>query len=180
MPADLIVRSHRLSLDDADADMRRLVDYWTGRRQGKPQPARRDLDVIDLGPWLGRINLFEAPGDEELRVRLRGSLLGYFRGHLADGVLIRHTRPKPYAESLIRDHRETIAAGAPARHRLELDLDGLRYSFDRLTLPLAAGGGLPPMLLVLIQFDPRRSREFWRRYLETQDGRGADSASFIR
>jgi hypothetical protein len=58
------------------------------------------------------------------------------------------------------DHQETFATGRPTRHRLELDLAGYRYRFDRLALPLAEGGGLPAMMLVFVEFDPRASREF--------------------
>jgi PAS domain len=169
MTAHVTVKSHRLDLHDADADMRGLLEYWQARRPGEQSlPTRRDIDVLDLGPWLGRLNLFESISDSELRVRLRGTLLTSFRGHITDGALIRQVRPQSYAETIMRDHRATISAATPTRHLVELDVDGFKYSFCRLTLPLAPGGGLPPMVMVLAQFDPARAHEFWRRYVEAQ------------
>jgi hypothetical protein len=171
MTAHVTVKSHRLDLDDADADMRGLLEYWQARRPGQQSlPTRRDMDVLDLGPWLGRLNLFESLNNGELKVRVRGTLLTSFRGHIADGGLISQVNPRPYAETIMRDHRATLSEADPARHVVDLDVDGFKYSFDRLTLPLAAGGGLPPMLMVLIKFDLVRAHEFWRRYVEKQAG----------
>jgi hypothetical protein len=171
MTAHVTVKSHRLDLHDADADMRGLLEYWQARRPGEQSlPTRRDMDVLDLGPWLGRLNLFESLNDGELRVRLRGTLLTSFRGHITEGAVIRQVRPQPYAETIMRDHSATMSAANPARHVVELDMDGFKYSFCRLTLPLAAGGGLPPMVMVLAQFDIARAHEFWRRYVEKQRG----------
>jgi hypothetical protein len=171
MTALVTVKSHRLDLDNADADMRGLLDYWQARRPGEQTlPTRRDIDVLDLGPWLGRLNLFESLNDGELKVRVRGTLLTSFRGHIADGGLISQVNPRPYAETIMRDHQATLAAANPARHVVELDVGGFKYNFDRLTLPLAAGGRLPAMLMVLIKFDLARAHEFWRRYVVAQGG----------
>lgn len=176
MTAIVTVQSAKLSLDDASSAMSDLVAYWEARRGGRPMPTRRDLDAIDLWPWLGRVNLFERMGDGDLRVRLRGTELGNFRGHFTDGAVFRQVRPRPYAERIFLDHQETFARRRRARHRVEIDLAGFRYGFDRLALPLAEGGGLPAMMLVFVEFDPRASREFWRRYVEVEDGPKAEPA----
>ena len=42
------------------------------------------------------------------------------------------------------------AAGAPAIHHIELAWKGFSYDYERLTLPLAEGSGLPPMVLTFI------------------------------
>jgi hypothetical protein len=44
------------------------------RRHGRALPTRRDLNVLDMGPWLGRVSLFEVPENDEIRCRLYGSL----------------------------------------------------------------------------------------------------------
>jgi PAS domain len=176
MTAIVTVQSVKLSVEDASSAMSDLVVYWDARRAGRSLPTRRDLDPVDLWPWLGRVNLFERMGDGDLRVRLRGTELGNFRGHFTDGAVFGQVRPRPYAERIFLDHQETFATGLPARHRLELDLAGYRYGFDRLALPLAEGGGLPAMMLVFVEFDLRASREFWRRYVEAEDGPEAEPA----
>jgi len=126
MIAMVTVQSVKLSLDDANSAMSDLVAYWEARRGGRPMPTRRDLDAIALWPWVGRVNLFERMGDGDLRVRLRGTELGNFRGHFTDGALFKQVGPRPYAERIFLDHQEPSATRFPARHRLELDLP----SFD--------------------------------------------------
>jgi len=176
MTAIVTVQSVKLTFDDASLAINDLVAYWEARGGGRPMPTRRDLDAVDLRPWLGRANLFERMRDGDLRVRLRGTELGNFPGHFTDGAVFRQVRPRPYAERIFLDHQETFATGRPARHRLELDLAGYRYGFDRLALPLAEGSGLPAMMLVFVEFDLRASREFWRRYVEAEDGPEAEPA----
>ena len=56
------------------------------------------------------------------------------------------------------------AASAPVIHRIELEFQGFAYDYERLALPLAAGGGLPPMVLTFISCSIPRSRRFWERY----------------
>jgi hypothetical protein len=43
-------------------------------------------------------------------------------------------------------------------------LGGPRYQYDRLALPLRAGGNTPAMILTFVNVDPRRLHEFWSRY----------------
>jgi hypothetical protein len=95
--------------------------------------------------------------------------LANFRDHVTDNALLSQIRPRAYANAIVRDHRATFAAGDRVRHVVELDIDGFNYHFHRLTLPLAAGGRLPPMLMVMVRFDVARSQEFWRRYVEARD-----------
>ena len=54
-------------------ELRRLVDYWLGLRQGRPMPARRDVDPIAI-PWaLTRIYLIDYDaGSRSFRYRLAG------------------------------------------------------------------------------------------------------------
>ena len=62
-------------------------------------------------------------------------------------------------------------------HRIALEFRGFAYDYERacasegrfggrrrLALPLAAGGGRPPMVLTFIACDIPRSRRFWERY----------------
>ncbi len=53
------------------------------------QPARHDLDVLDLRPWLGRASLYEVRADGDFFCRLRGSTMCRVTvpGHAADGIL---------------------------------------------------------------------------------------------
>jgi len=57
-------------------------------------------------------------------------------------------------------------AGGPTVPHIELAWRGFSYDYERVALPLAAGAGLPPMVLTFITCSIARSREFWERYAE--------------
>jgi hypothetical protein len=63
-----------------------------------------------------------------------------------------------------RAHESTLEVAAPTIHRIELEFQGFAYDYERVALPLAAGGGLPPMVLTFIACSIPRSRRFWERY----------------
>lgn len=57
----------------SDPDLRRLFDYWRGKRNGRPMPAKDDIDPIEI-PWaLTRIFLMDYDPAEGFRYRLAGS-----------------------------------------------------------------------------------------------------------
>jgi hypothetical protein len=146
--------------------MRELIAYWEGRRHGPALPARRDLDVVDLRPWLGRTSLYEVRADGDFFCRLRGSTMCSVPvpGHAADGILVSRTQPRPFAEMGLAHFRTALEVAAPTIHRIALEWQDFDYNYERVTLPLAAGGGLPPMVLTYIACNIPRSRVFWERY----------------
>lgn len=57
----------------SDPDLRRLFDYWRGKRNGRPMPARDDIDPIEI-PWaLTRIFLMDYDPAAGFTYRLAGS-----------------------------------------------------------------------------------------------------------
>ena len=44
-------------VDPRHKDLRRLLDYWRRKRNGRAFPRRADIDPLDLGFMLGRIAL---------------------------------------------------------------------------------------------------------------------------
>jgi hypothetical protein len=81
-----------------------------------------------------------------------------------DGVLVSRTKPPVFAEMGLKHYQQSYALQRPTLHHIELGYDGFSYDYERVTLPLAEGAGLPPMVMTLIGVDVRRSREFWRRF----------------
>ena len=176
--------------DEARPETLDLIAYWEGRRTSPALPARRDLDVLDLRPWLGRASLYEVRADGDFFCRLRGSTMCSVPvpGHAADGILVSQTQPRPSAEMGLAHYRAALDGAAPTIHRIELDWQGFAYDYERacasegrfglsaegsgpqaggrrrVALPLAAGAGLPPMVLTFIACDIDRSRRFWERY----------------
>ena len=152
----------------AGAEAQRLIAYWEARRGGRVLPARVDLDVLDLAPWLGRLSLYESLPDGDFRCRLRGSTMTAVPvpNHAANGVLVSATEPRNFARMGLEHYAAAQAAGEPIVHHIELAWRGFSYDYERVALPLAAGAGLPPMVLTFITCSIARSREFWERYAE--------------
>lgn len=150
----------------ASESARGLIDYWEARRLGRAMPVRRDLDVLDLRPWLGRLSLYEALGDGDFRIRLRGTTLSSMPvpDRAVDGILVSRAKPAAFAEMGLRHYRQAHALERPTLHHIEVSYDGFAYDYERVALPLAEGAGLPPMVLTLISVDVARSQEFWRRF----------------
>jgi hypothetical protein len=61
-------------------------------------------------------------------------------------------------------YRAALDLAAPTIHHIELEWRGFAYDYERVALPLAAGGGLPPMVLTYIACNMGRSIRFWERY----------------
>jgi len=68
----------------SNPDLRRLFDYWRGKRSGRPMPAKDDIDPIEI-PWaLTRIFLMDYDPAAGFRYRLAGSDISdvFGRGNL--------------------------------------------------------------------------------------------------
>jgi len=157
--------SVELPLDEACAEARGLIEYWQARRLGHELPTRRNIEVLDLWPLLGRLSLHEVLPDGDLRCRVRGTLLGSVPGHIKDGMRVSAAKPADYIEHGTRQLHGTMAARRPRRHRIHLRLGDISHEFERLSLPLAAQGGVePPMMLTLVLGDHHRGRYFWSEW----------------
>lgn len=62
--------------------LRRLHDLWHAKKGRRGLPARADIDVLELKPWLGHLILAEVregDGDYDFRYRVYGTVLaGWF------------------------------------------------------------------------------------------------------
>ena len=108
----------------------------------------------------------EVLGDGDFRIRLRGTTMSLIPvpNHVSDGILVSSTKPCLFAEMGLSHYQQAYALERPTLHHIELSYDGLAYDYERVTLPLGAGAGLPPMVMTFISVNVRRSREFWRHF----------------
>jgi hypothetical protein len=155
-----------VSAEEASASARDLMAYWEARRLGRSMPSRRDLDVLDLAPWLGRLSLYEALGDGDFRCRIRGTTMSSIPvpGHASSGILVSRTKPREFAEMGLEHYRGALTQAKPVIHHIELVYGDHSYDYERISLPLAEGAGLPPMILTFITCNVARSRAFWHRF----------------
>ncbi|MHA1599845.1 MAG: PAS domain-containing protein, partial [Alphaproteobacteria bacterium] len=53
--------------------LRRLLEYWRGKRGRRAMPSRTDIDPLELEEHLGRLHLLDVIGPNLFRFRLYGS-----------------------------------------------------------------------------------------------------------
>jgi hypothetical protein len=167
--ARISIRSVALPVEEAGGKMRQLLDYWDARRQGRSLQTRQDLDVLDMKDWLGYLNLYDVPPNDEIRCRLLGTHTPTFPGYFRDGFPVTEVKPKEYVEITSRFWRDTIAAARPTRQMVETEIGGFKRLMEVLRLPLAPSGSVPPIVLVYWIADHQKNRELWRRYVEAEE-----------
>ncbi|GAB4352387.1 MAG: hypothetical protein Kow00114_01060 [Kiloniellaceae bacterium] len=129
----------------SDPDLRRLFDYWRGKRNGRPMPAKDDIDPIEI-PWaLTRIFLMDYEPDAGFRYRLAGSEISsvFGRGNL---------KGLSFADILPPEGARVVAERwAPMiEQRAAISMKGLVYLAaervpigERILLPLADSANGP-------------------------------------
>ncbi|WP_340119620.1 PAS domain-containing protein [Pelagibius sp. 7325] len=123
----------------SDPALRRLFDYWRGKRRGRPMPAKDDIDPIEI-PWsLTRIFLMDYDPATGFRYRLAGSEISdvFGRGNLK-GLTFADILPPQGAEVVAERWRPMIEQPAA------ISMKGLVYLAadrtpvgERVLLPLA-------------------------------------------
>jgi hypothetical protein len=130
--------------------LQRLYQDWLGRRRGRPLPARRDFDILDLQYILGDLSLLDVLV-EPLRFRfcVHGSnAADRLRVDLTGKSLDDHPDPE-HREFATWCCAEAVATRTPQRllrDRLHFRLRVLRW--EGLVLPLSADGRSVDTLMV--------------------------------
>ncbi|MGH6886468.1 MAG: PAS domain-containing protein [Kiloniellales bacterium] len=141
----------------SDAGLARFYDYWLSLCRGRPMPARKDIDPLQVPrgylPNLMLIDVLRDP--RRYRYRLVGANVveatGANRtGQFFDQVAFfdRHPAVIPHYEGVIERRRPC--------HSLEPFgnlLTGSAYEVDRLLLPLSDDGQRVDTVLALFQFN---------------------------
>jgi len=145
--------------EDIESDrLRRLFDYWEGKRGGRPLPARAALDPLDFPYALPNVALVDVLRDPlRFRFRLVGTEIVLRDGTDLTGKYT-DDHPLPEYRALLRQtYSDVVAGGQPAVFRRERLMDEKPRQYEVLYLPLAADGITIDMLLVGIDFQPTRS-----------------------
>jgi hypothetical protein len=132
-------------------DICRLYDYWRARRNGRPMPAKRDLDPLDIGWALSRIFLVDYAPADGFVYRLAGSeIAGVFgRGNLK-GLRPRDFLPPARAAIVEALFRRAVEERCVLWMRGMIYLRADRTPLgERLILPLCDGGHEDPVTGVL-------------------------------
>jgi len=139
----------------AQGKLQELLHLWQARREGRAMPARGDLPVTALRPWLGHLALIDLTGDVPY-FRLCGTALhtrfgGEMTGQPLDAIEDFSGR------SVLRDIIEKVRESkAPAHATYALPQPGGIITFHEICVPLAHDGEQPDTVLFASYAESRR------------------------
>lgn len=118
--------------------LRELHGFWTRKRGSRPFPGRKDLDVIELWPWLGNLMLIEVEnGGADYLYRVYGTVLAdYFSRDLTGR---RTSSLTADVQAVVRgEYDRAINDAAPIIVTRERTVQQKRVRASKLILPLGA------------------------------------------
>ncbi|HWK45301.1 MAG TPA: PAS domain-containing protein [Stellaceae bacterium] len=134
---------------------RALFDLWLACRNGKPMPARQDVDVLDLKPWLGDLHMLKAEGDgSDFRYLIFGTNIAQYIGREMTGKLMSEAPEPRLAALTIASYRRVWQTGIPHLIKRPSVVTGFRVQQavrDYLVLPLGEDGVRVNRLMVLLE-----------------------------
>jgi hypothetical protein len=143
-----------MTRDDVGSErLRRLFDYWQGKRVAGALPARATLDPVDIPDLLGSVALIDVLRDPlRFRFRLVGTeIVARLGTDLTGRSLDDHPWPE-YRALLRHAYSSVVANGEPAVFHRERMMGGKLRQYEVLYLPLAADGATVDMLLVGVAY----------------------------
>ena len=150
-----IVRRRRYpidQIDETDAALQTALSLWEINGKDGMLPARKDIDVLDLRPLIGRIHLVDVsdPDPANYRFRLFGSAVRFpGDNNYANFAIGAHTSPS-FRQALMEDYAAVTFTGTPSYQHVVAMVNFQHYSYSRLILPLADDGRRVDQLMVCI------------------------------
>jgi hypothetical protein len=125
-----------------------LLDFWQRKRGARLMPARTDVDVLELRPWLGYVHMVEVlEGGADFRYRIYGTEIAVAFGSDLTGKRLSAV-PAAAREAVRRSYAMACQSCAP----LFLSEDPLLTSslerVESLILPLSGDGVVVDRLLI--------------------------------
>lgn len=147
-----------VSIRPEQPELAGLLALWEARRSGRRMPARRDLDVLDLRPWMGRIILLDVlGGGADFFYRIHGTDLAERIGFDLTGRRLSSASERPMTAQAFAEYRRAVEAREPQFYAGSSYLDRPHIIYDKLVLPLADDGETVDRLLVAIYPGPGAS-----------------------
>lgn len=138
-------------MDITHPKLRQLEVFWQAKTEGRPMPARPDIDVIELRPWLGNLILLETiDAGADFRYRVYGTNLVTYFGRDLTGDLVSGLQHK-YQAVVYGEYAAVVETRRPLaiQHLRYIGALGLstRMTVEKLILPLSTDGDVVDMLL---------------------------------
>lgn len=157
---------YRVAIDPPTIDeplLHAVREYWRSKRQGRRMPARADLDVLELRPFMGSMFLMDVlDGGADFRFRLIGTVLVERFGRDSTGKTFAETyrdADPATADWLRTIYRRVAAEAVPVWSRAPLDQVGRDFVVSAaIHLPLSADGERVDMIFGASAFTTLRQR----------------------
>jgi len=130
--------------------LRRLYDYWAGKRGARKMPSRADIDPIDKAFVIGNIIMADVIPGEPLgfRIRLHRTTLSERVGYDLTGKMLGEM-PVPEFRDLSRPSFTKVATtGEPVHALADRLVDDRMQRYEAITMPLSSDGATVDRLLV--------------------------------
>jgi hypothetical protein len=138
----------------ADADLKRLYEYWLAQRGTRLAPPRAPFDPVTLRYVLGNLLLIDVLHDPlRFRYRLCGTNIVQRVGLDLTGQFVdQHPEPQ-FREFALQGYRKVIETGAPLHGVRDRVFDGRTRRYEVLMLPISGDGERIDMIIVAMKFE---------------------------
>jgi hypothetical protein len=143
-----LTEDRRVPLESMTNDrLRRLHEYWNGKRAGRAMPSRADIEPLEMVEHLGRMHLLDVVEPNLFRFRLYGSSVTNPNVKDMTGRTTRDYEDAAFGAVVTRHYQECVEEKAPVYHEVFGTLGEAPYEYVRLTLPLSSDDANVHMLL---------------------------------
>ncbi|HZK89130.1 MAG TPA: PAS domain-containing protein [Stellaceae bacterium] len=145
--------------DIAHPKLRRLYEYWDGKRAGRKMPARRDLDPLDLTFVIGNIILVDVVDETPVRfrIRLHGTNLSEYVGYELSGKMLDELPVNEFRMLARQSFIRVTTTGEVTHGKRDRIIDGRLARYETVIMPLSDDGERVDRLMVgLIHDDENR------------------------
>jgi len=131
-----------------DARLRRLLDYWHGKRGDRPFPTKAEIDPVEFRYILGYVTLVDVEqAPRRCRFRLDGSILVELSGTDYTGRYLDELPGAEYVAFIKETYDRVVDSGEPHRYRKDGLFDQQQFSEETIILPI---GDTPPKVDMLV------------------------------
>lgn len=141
--------------DIAHPKLKRLYEYWDGKRSGRRMPARADLEPLDLTFIFGNVILVDVVDEvpPRFRVRLHGTNLVQRAGYELTGKMLDELPVAGFRDLANQSFTHVATTGAPFHTRRDRIIDGRFARYETVIMPLSDDGERVNRLLIGLVYD---------------------------
>lgn len=144
--------------DPRSRSVRAFADHWLSKCVNERLPSRRDIDIAELGPWLGRVLMMDViDGGEDFRYRLIGTEIVDAVGRDLTGRLVSDVDYSGNRDGVLDTFRRPLLVRGPVFRRGTMiwRVDRSWRHYESVHCPLAGDGETMDMTIgVQVYFSP--------------------------